>query len=91
METQLKLADLLRQSDEERKNEDVSFEVKQTELQLNSDILATERSLAEAKKNRRDTILETPFSAEAVIKVDIEIESLTDGLKRLNALKTELF
>lgn len=91
MEKSLKLQQLLLQSDEEKKEQDVQFEVKQAELQLASDILATEKSLAEATKQRKQRILAKPFDSQAIINQDLTIEGLTDGLKRLNALRTELF
>jgi hypothetical protein len=53
--------------------------------------LATERSLAEARLARKEIILATTFNAEAIIEASINIEQLEDGLKRLYALKTELF
>ena len=82
---------LLQQSSEERKEQDIQFEVKKAALQLEADILATQKSLAEAEQNRADSIVRTPFNPEDVINDDIEIEGLRDGLKRLQNLKTELF
>lgn len=91
MEKSLKLVKLLQLSEKEREDQDTSFLVKQSELQLQSDILATEKSLAEEKQKRNQTIVNMPFNAERVIACDIKIEALEDGLKRLNALKVELF
>jgi hypothetical protein len=91
MEKKLKLQELLQQSSEERKEQDVQFEVKQAELQLSSDILATEKSLAEAMMKKTSAILSKPFDSQAIINLDIQIESLEDGLKRLNTLKEDLF
>ena len=91
MATSLKLQQLLQQSSEEKKEQDVQFQVKQAALQLESDILATSQSLAKAEKTRATTVISELFSAGEIINADISIEGLKDGLKRLNALKTELF
>jgi uncharacterized Zn finger protein (UPF0148 family) len=91
MAKSLKLRELLLQSDEEKKSEDVEYRVKQAELQLESDILATKQSLDESKKERAELVLAEPLDADSIIQKDIEIESLEDGLKRLNLLKEELF
>jgi hypothetical protein len=47
--------------------------------------------LAEAEATKVKTIIYAPFSSQKIIDCDITIESLKDGLKRLNALKTQLF
>ena len=91
MEKVLKLVQLLQQSEKERADQDVQFEVKQAELRLQSDILATEKSLADAKMAKSRTLVSRPFNSQAVINADTQIEGLEDGLKRLKALQTELF
>jgi len=90
MEKQLKLKEILLASAEENKKEEVEFVVKQSQLQLESDILATEKSIME-KKKMRNNILRGEFDSQKIIECDIEIEAYQDGLKRLNQLKTELF
>lgn len=91
MEKSLKLSELLLQSSEEKEKEEVSYRVKTAELQLQADILATERSLAEAFAERKNAMFIQPFDPQEIINCSIHIEELQDGLKRLNALKSELF
>jgi hypothetical protein len=91
MEKQLKYKDLLLQSDEEKKEADVVFTVEEARQSLESDILATKKSLATALKNRNRTIGKRKFDSQAIIAIDNEIEALQAGLEKLNALKTELF
>jgi len=87
----LKYKELLLQSQEEKDQKDVQFQVEQAELQLQSDILATKQSLAEAKGNLDTAKCACPFDATEVINYQVEVEALEDGLKRLTTLKEELF
>ena len=87
----LKYKELLLQSQEEKDQKDVQFQVEQAELQLQSDILATKQSLAEAKGNLEVSKASSPFQAARVVDFQIAVEALEDGLKRLEALKVELF
>jgi len=90
---QLKLKELLLLSDKDQELQEVEFQVKNAELQLAADILATKKSLGtkeealtKAKRN-----LATGGTAQQIIDLQVEVEALSDGLKRLEALNTELF
>ena len=83
----LKYADLLAQSSEEKSIEDRQYAVENAKLQLQSDTLATQRSLTNAK-NERLTILRTvPLDFSELASKDSAIESLENGLERLNSYK----
>ncbi len=91
MEKSLKYQELLLQSQEEKDQKDVQFQVEQAELQLQSDTLATKQSLAEAKGELTEAEAASPFNASVVIEHQVTVEALEDGLKRLEALKEKLF
>lgn len=91
MEPNKKYLDLRQQSEQEKELVEVQYQAKEADLQLSADILATERSLA-AKKHELSTALGAfPFNSTNIINLQVEVEGLEDGLKRLNALKTQLF
>jgi hypothetical protein len=86
-----KYHELRLQSKEEREEVEVGFQVEETQQQLESAILATRRELAKAKKDKNALLGAYPLNPQAVIDKDIHIESLEDGIKRLNELKNLLF
>lgn len=91
MEPSKKYLDLRQQSEQEKELTAVQYEAKQAELQLSADILATEQSLA-AKKHELETAKGGfPFDSTKIINLQVEVEGLEDGLKRLNKLKADLF
>jgi hypothetical protein len=51
--------------------------------------LATEKSLASKRAELDDAKCTVPLNSINIINLQIEVESLEDGLKRLNALKKE--
>lgn len=58
---------------------------------LEADILATRKSLASESAALVRLKGQFPLDAQAIVDRQVRIESLQDGLKRLNDLKTELF
>lgn len=87
----VKYVDLLRQSQSDREAEDVQFKAEEASQQLQADILATNRSIASAKKKIVDLERGYPFNAKSIIEAQVELEGLQDGLIRLNELKKRLF
>lgn len=69
---------------------EVVSSVKKTSLQLQSSLLATEESLETKKENLNVVKTTYPLDIQAIIDLQIEIESLEDGIKRMNILKEEL-
>ena len=69
--------------------EEVSLMVEEQKLQLQSNILATKQSLAEAKRKIATAKTEYPLDFEEIVKLQNRIEGLTTGINRLEALKEE--
>ena len=87
----LKYRDLLLQSSQDKEAQEVEFRVEEMQQSLEADILATKRSLAGERATLVRYKSQFPLMAQYVIDSQIRIESLEDGLARLNALKQELF
>ncbi len=87
----LKYKDLLLQSSQEREEQEVEFRVEEMEQSLQADILATKRALAARKSDLARAKSSYPLNADKIIEFQIDIEGMEDGLKRLNALREELF
>lgn len=88
---QLKYVDLLQQSQEDLQSEEIQYQANQAKLQLSSDILQTEQSLSNAKKEITEAKRAQPFDSLNVINAQIKEEALQKGLDALNALQEELF
>jgi len=86
-----KYADLLQQSQQEKVLQQVLFRAEEARLQLQGDILATQRELA-AKQSFLVTLKGSyPFNSAAIIATAVEIDGLAEGLNRLQSLMNELF
>ena len=81
----------LTQTQQEKDNAVVSHQVAQDELQLQADILETQRQV-ELKKQELETLKsnQTLQPSKIVACMD-ELEGYQKGLKALKKLKTELF
>ena len=77
-------------SEETQTKEKVEFMVENQRLQLKSTLLATKQSLSEAKENLKDLKTAYPLDLKAIIETSDEVESLEDGVKKLEALQKEL-
>ena len=87
----LKYKDLLQQSQKEKDEQQVEFQVEEAQQQLQADVLATKRSLASSRQVLLAAKSARPFDSQAVINAQLQIEGLEDGLNRLNGLLAELF
>lgn len=58
---------------------------------MQSDILATKVSKAEAEAKLEVAKHTYPFDTQAIIECQAEVEAYTEGLTKLEALMTELF
>ena len=77
-------------SPEERASAEVEYMVDSAKLQFKADVLETQKQLREAKTKYEELKTEYPLDCEAIINAQVEYEQWEDGLKRLNALGTEL-
>lgn len=91
MEKQLKYQERLLQSDQEKVQEDVQFQVEQAKLQLDADLLATKQSLADSEKELNNLKSSYPLNPSHIIKVKGTVSELKKGIEELVALQKELF
>jgi hypothetical protein len=91
MEEVLKYKDRLLQSDQDKAQKEVEFQVKQAMLQLDADFLATEQSLAENEELLNKLLSTYPFDVQAIINTKTVIAELQAGIEELKKLKKELF
>ena len=77
-------------SQEETNSQEVAFAVEDAKLQLQSDILATKKSLEAKKSELQDAKTAYPLNVEKIISLSSEIEGYEDGLKKLKSLQEEL-
>ena len=75
---------------EEQNQKDVLSAVKRAALQLQADILSTEEALEDNKSKLEELETTYPLNTKAIIDTQIDIESLQEGIKRLNTLKEKL-
>jgi hypothetical protein len=59
-------------------------------LQFEADLLETRKALEESKAELADLKTEYPLDVTKIIKCQVEIEALEDGINRMNALGKEL-
>lgn len=78
-------------SSEEMTQKEIEFKVESAKLQLQSDILATKQSKAEAEAKLEVAKHSYPLDTQTIINCQWEVESYTDGLNRLEELMKELF
>jgi hypothetical protein len=78
-------------SSEEMTQKEIEFKVESAKLQLQSDILATKQSKAEAEAKLEAAKHSYPLDTQTIINCQWELESYTDGLNRLEELMKELF
>ena len=77
--------------EEEVQLEDLKFKVRQSQLQLQSDILSSEKTLADLKKALQSQKGAYPLDASAIIGLANKVTSAEAGLKALRDLEAELF
>ena len=63
--------------------------VDEAKLQFDADVLNTKRALATKKAELEEAKTSYPIDTLKIINLQIEVESLEDGLKRLEILKKE--
>ena len=69
--------------------QEVSFMVNEAKLQFEADELATKRALAAKKKDLEDAKMTYPLNTKTIIDLQIEVEGLEDGIKRMGELRKE--
>jgi len=81
----------LSQSEQDKEQSEQQFRVRGAKLQLQADILETEKAVAIATNELDKLKGAYPFNSKAIIAKKNEVDNLTDGLTALKELETELF
>ena len=76
-------------SQEETSTQDVAFAVEDAKLQLQSDILATRKSLETKKAELQEAKTSYPLDAKRIVDLSLDIEGLEKGIKMLTKLQEE--
>ena len=69
--------------------QEVSFMVNEAKLQFEADELATKRALATKQKELEEVKMTYPLDTNRIINLQIEVEGLEDGIKRMGKLRKE--
>ena len=86
-QVQLKLKDLYQESQKDQDQAEQQLVLEQGELQLKSDLLATEQALLKAKAKLDKTLRMTPFNPSAIVAAKNEVRELEAGIVDLKELK----
>ena len=81
----------LKQPSTERDIEELQHQSDSAKLQLESDILATKKSLKNAERELEASKSAVPFNVENISNKKDEVDALQRGLEYLKELHTELF
>ena len=76
-------------SEETVNKSQVEFAVDSTKLELQSSLLATKKSLAEAEQKLKDLKTTYPLDIEAVVATQLEVRDFKDGIKIIEDLQKE--
>ena len=76
-------------SEETVEKSSVEYAVESTSLELQSALLATKKSLEEAKNALKDLKCAYPLNIQAIVDKQLEIRDYEDGIKIVEALQVE--
>ena len=76
-------------SEEAVENSQVEYAVESTKLELQSALLATKKSLEEAKSQLKDLKSEYPIDIEAIVEKQLEVRDYTNGIEIIESLQKE--
>jgi hypothetical protein len=76
-------------SEEQVAKSQVEFAVESTSLELQSTLLATRKSLEEAKAALKELKCTYPLDIQGIVDKSLEIRDLEDGIKIVEALQKE--
>ena len=78
-------------SKEEKDLKAVDFKVRRALTHVDSDLLRTEEALADALEKLSKAESADPFSMQAVMNAEVDVENITAALERANKIKARLF
>ena len=76
-------------SEEVVENSQVEYAVESTKLELQSALLATKKSLEEAKNQLKDLKSNYPIDIEAIVEKQLEVRDYTNGIEIIESLQKE--
>ena len=76
-------------SEEVVENAQVEYAVESTKLELQSALLATKKSLEEAKNQLKDLKSNYPIDIEAIVEKQLEVRDYTNGIEIIESLQKE--
>ena len=76
-------------SEETVENAQVEYAVESTKLELQSALLATKKSLEEAKSQLKDLKSDYPIDIEAIVEKQLEVRDYTNGIEIIESLQKE--
>jgi len=81
----------LSKSPQDIEKQELEFKVQEGELQLKADILATKKSLQEAKRELESVKGKFPFDAQAILEAEDKVTDIEVTITRLKKLEIEMF
>ena len=76
-------------SEETVENAQVEYAVESTKLELQSALLATKKSLEEAKNQLKDLKSNYPIDIEAIVEKQLKVRDYTNGIEIIESLQKE--
>ncbi len=76
-------------SEEAVEKSSVEFAVESTSLELQSSLLATKKSLEEAKNDLKELKCSYPLDIQEIVSKTLDIRDLQDGIKIVESLQKE--
>ena len=76
-------------SKEAVENSQVEYAVESTKLELQSALLATRKSLEEAKSQLKELKSNYPINIEAIVEKQLEVRDYTNGIDIIESLQKE--
>ena len=76
-------------SEETVENAQVEYAVESTKLELQSALLATKKSLEEAKSQLKDLKSNYPINIEAIVEKQLEVRDYINGIEIIESLQKE--
>lgn len=86
-----KYKDRLALSQEQVDSQQIQFKERKAKHGLDSRVLATEEKVADVQLKLDTAKGKNPLDVDTIVSLQQELEGYEDGLKRLKALKEELF
>ena len=81
----------MKMSDSEQKEGQLSYLVEQNKLQMESDILETQRKIAQLKEELDTKKSQETLQFGSIVEIMSQLQAYAEGLEALKTIKAELF